>query len=360
MFTNYKNTKSQFIPNDSKLFWGKKVKVSFLLSILVFFIHISSLANYPNTGNTISRFNQFMDFFVTEGFTRIAVPSFFIISGATFFRNFRVEIYTTKLKSRIKTLVIPYLLWNIIYLLFNIITSYTFVSRYFIGREKFDISPLNILNAIFHHGCNGHFWFVFELIIFIIFSPLIYYIIKNKIIATLFICFATFGVINGITVPYISEEGWFYFILGAFLGMHHFDIFSSRASLKVQIISGVLLLAQFAINLLKCYEIFILPYRIYYLIFAIGAIAFWFVTDGFIYKLKQRDFFNESFLIYAIHGIVSPIITKLAYLLMPKSNFFYLVNLCITITFVLISTFFFKVIMTKVMPKTYRLLIGNR
>ena len=46
---------------------------------------------------------------------RIAVPIFFLFSGFLFFYqtgNFNKDIYTTKLKKRFKTLLVPYLFWN--------------------------------------------------------------------------------------------------------------------------------------------------------------------------------------------------------------------------------------------------------
>ena len=47
----------------------------------------------------------------------VAVPVFFIISGYFFFyqtKAFGKEAYSKKLRKRIKTLLIPYLLWNLL------------------------------------------------------------------------------------------------------------------------------------------------------------------------------------------------------------------------------------------------------
>ena len=48
---------------------------------------------------------------------RIAVPVFFLLSGMLFFLNMRQLSwggYRAKLKSRVHTLIIPYLLWNLV------------------------------------------------------------------------------------------------------------------------------------------------------------------------------------------------------------------------------------------------------
>lgn len=58
------------------------------------------------------------------GLCQVAVPIFFLISGYLFFvrlEEWDTGIWTGKLKKRIKTLLIPYLIWNIIAALFNLI-----------------------------------------------------------------------------------------------------------------------------------------------------------------------------------------------------------------------------------------------
>lgn len=64
---------------------------------------------------------------VNPGLTRIAVPMFFIISGYLFFANIKTldkEAYTRKISSRIKSLLLPYLAWNIMFALFYAVYSF--------------------------------------------------------------------------------------------------------------------------------------------------------------------------------------------------------------------------------------------
>ena len=48
--------------------------------------------------------------------SRAAVPTFFLISGYYFFLNtrFTLATYKDKLRKKIRTILLPYLLWNII------------------------------------------------------------------------------------------------------------------------------------------------------------------------------------------------------------------------------------------------------
>ena len=95
----------------------------FPLTVGVVFIHFNVLSDnlaMRGTGNAehfptwlVCMFNLF-----SEVLPRIAVPLFFIISGYLFFRSgFMIRTYTDKLRRRVRTLLVPYILWNLLYLI---------------------------------------------------------------------------------------------------------------------------------------------------------------------------------------------------------------------------------------------------
>lgn len=94
---------------QESLFWKKKEFVSFILSIFVFFIHISSWAQYEQGNGLMTLINEKAAVFLRDSFVRVAVPMFFILSGIAFFKNYDDSKYLSKMKSRVFTLVIPYL-----------------------------------------------------------------------------------------------------------------------------------------------------------------------------------------------------------------------------------------------------------
>ena len=165
--------------NSTALFWKKKEYLSFLLSILVLFIH-SYFAQDSGDNSFIAVFNHKVSYFFSCSVTRFAVPMFFMLSGISFFKDYNNRKYFQKIKSRIFTLVIPYLLWNTIWLLWEIFTSYSFVAKFSTDGTPFPLTLTNILKGIFFYGCNIPFWFVFDLILFSIAAPLVFLIIKNK------------------------------------------------------------------------------------------------------------------------------------------------------------------------------------
>ena len=149
---------------NESIFWKKKEYVSFVLSILVLFIH-SYFAPTVLNDSFISLFNHKFSFFFSRSITRYAVPMFFMLSGISFFKGYNNEKYLTKIKSRIHTLVIPYLLWNTVWMLWEIFTSYSFIAKFSTG-QPYPLTPASILKGIFFYNCNAPFWFILDLIIF--------------------------------------------------------------------------------------------------------------------------------------------------------------------------------------------------
>ena len=165
-------------PVEADYFTCKKTKCTFVLAILIIMHHSSSISNYAITsvyGGIASFVRQYF-----YAFAQVAVPLFFIISGVLFYRNYSYKMTLIKYRSRLKSLVIPYLIWNTLSMLFQFFCSYSFVSKYFIGREKVTCNFVNVLSGVFLNKYSV-LWFVRVLIIFTVFSPLIFTIIRRRV-----------------------------------------------------------------------------------------------------------------------------------------------------------------------------------
>ena len=185
---------------NESIFWKKKEFISFLLSILVFFIH-SYFAQEIIGDSFISVVNHKVSYFFSRSVTQFAVPMFFMMSGITFFKGYNNKKYLPKIKSRLLTLVVPYLLWNTIWLLWEIFNSYSFLARFSANGEPFPITLISILKGIFFYGCNNPFWFVFDLIIFSFAAPIVFLIIKNKYVGIISVIILSIVSVFGIHLP---------------------------------------------------------------------------------------------------------------------------------------------------------------
>ena len=52
---------------------------------------------------------------VSQTLVKVVVPVFFMISGYLFFRNYTPADFLKKLRTRLRSLLVPYLLWNAIF-----------------------------------------------------------------------------------------------------------------------------------------------------------------------------------------------------------------------------------------------------
>lgn len=92
----------------AKISFNTKVSVlSFALCCGVVSQHVKWICRDYEWLNVLQSFW----FFIVE----TCVPFFFMISGYLFFRTYQSCKWREKLQSRVKSLLVPYLLWNIFY-----------------------------------------------------------------------------------------------------------------------------------------------------------------------------------------------------------------------------------------------------
>lgn len=111
------------IKNSNELIEFLKIStiLKFPLIVLVVFIHIVH-ENITPVKLDLSAANLYHLIYnlISQNIGRVAVPCFFLFSGFLFFFKikdyFTVELYKKQIKNRFKTLFIPYILWNCIYI----------------------------------------------------------------------------------------------------------------------------------------------------------------------------------------------------------------------------------------------------
>lgn len=174
----------------------------FPLIVGVVFIHFNLTDGFNIHGVTYGLENPdwffFIVIFISEVWGHISVPLFFIISGFLFFyhKSFDRNIYQKQIRSRIKTLLIPYLLWNLIAIVFKLKCFLPVISSFYRPLE-IQISFTRIFNTFFCNSntngilispyvslsglypINTPLWFVRDLMVMVILSPIIYYVIKK-------------------------------------------------------------------------------------------------------------------------------------------------------------------------------------
>ena len=343
------------------LFWKKKEFITYILSILVFFIH-SYFAQ--DSGDTfIAIFNHKISFFLSCSITQFAVPMFFMLSGISFFKGYENSKYLSKMRSRIFTLVIPYLLWNTLWMLWDIFCSYSFLSKFSAASEPFPLTLTGILKGVFFYGCNTPFWFMFDLIIFCLAAPAVFLIIKNKYVAVVSIVGLSVLSLFGIHVPtnlFYSPHSVIFYLIGAAVGYHCFDFISQKASKGMQWGCVAFLALYILLKNIIPQEMHIDNYLAEVITFTLCAFALWNTVDIFIESIKPRPIYRRSFAIYAMHLNVAIIVLKVLSLLLPQSPWLEIPKFAIMVCATLVSINYVCAFLERFLPKIYGILMGSR
>lgn len=159
-------------------FNSRKIKVlSFWMIVMVVYIHSYYLEAETRA---VPNFVQMLGGSITS----VAVPLFYSISGFLFFNGITsVKQCFPKIKKRVRTLLVPYLIWNIIFVSWYVALAYTpGVTQYINSDMLSNLSiqyPLDTFFYLFIKPAGFQMWFLRDLILFVLLTPLLYVTIKR-------------------------------------------------------------------------------------------------------------------------------------------------------------------------------------
>lgn len=197
--------------------------------LIIGVVAIHSDINYQGPPD-INLTGSYIATFFSQKLAAVVVPCFFILSGYLYFRNIKVfdfQVYKKKLKSRIYTLVIPYILWNFLDLACYLI-------KYYLIESNTDcLSLFQVIKDGYPYAFA--FWFIRNLIFFVLISPAAYLIGGlNKWILIAFLL-----ILMGFNIPL---GGFEYFTIGCGITRFVPDSFFNLPSLKIWILISLWLI----------------------------------------------------------------------------------------------------------------------
>ncbi|WP_333888760.1 acyltransferase family protein [Sphingobacterium siyangense] len=275
----------------------------------------------------------FMFFKVIFG---VRVPLFFFIAVFLFFyrtEGFSLKIYCKKLKNRVHSLLIPYIFWNLA-VLFFLFLAQTFLSGSLVSGENklminyslsdwlwsfWDTSQIN------HHAekslpVNSPFWFIRDLIVVVLLSPLVYFLIKKigimaVVLLGLLWCYSPYFYFPG-----MSTVSFFFFAAGAYFSVYKMDfVVLMRRLLPCAVGFFALLIAAEFYFLGKSWWNYLYCANVIVGLVLVVAITAHFIQKG---SWRPNSFLAKgSFFIFAYHRLPLVFVIKFLFnLIHPQSE----------------------------------------
>ncbi len=293
------------------------------------------------------------------------VPGFFFISGFLYFHS--QKSFAEKFKSRFHSLLVPYILWNAIQLTMYLAAYYAGYPQDINGKNIADYTLWDYLRAFWDRGSydDGNFvpilcpfWYIRNLLIMSILSPIVYYLIKY--VRELFLLAAAVWWLFTPHNAFISQTILFY-CLGAYYSIHCKNPLEIFLRYKKWLITSC---ALFAIADVVVHVAFITPINLQIhrlaLIFNIPALfllANHCCRKGYTTKLLP----NAAFIVFSVHYPIVVVMRKVcAAKLGDASDWVHipLYFVCVILaTAISIAIYLF---MDRYLPRLKSILSGNR
>lgn len=206
----------------------------FPLIVLIVYLHACGVtANFAEgaRGMTDARTVENVQLF-TASIARIAVPLFFLMSGFLFFRgaSFSPAIYYAKLQARVRSLLVPFLFWNIALLLLVAVAQSVPAFAPLFNSQNLAVrgmSAFQLIDAIFgftRYPIAYQFWFIRDLMILVVASPLVWLAARYLAWPTLIVLLCAWV---SVVWPLLLPEGEpvLFFYLGAMIAIRGGSLF---------------------------------------------------------------------------------------------------------------------------------------
>lgn len=337
----------------------------FPLIVGIVFIHMHTADVQFSTSN--QNIYAMLTEYISEILARISVPLFFAISGYLFFFSLlpTLQNYLKKLQSRAYTLLIPFLFWNMVIFLFYLMAqNIPFTATYFSGERPIVVELTFLQNmelffgiGEFKYPVSYQFWFIRDLILLALLTPLIFIAIRvAPYLFLLIVAIVWFFELMPALYLSLDSTSLFFFSLGAYWGHKKFDFsLIDRGWLAL-----LLLFSLFSLIDLFTERVYVTQLTIF-----LGTLALFSLTSVLnrSLKIKQNLIYlsQYSFFTFAIHEPLLSVIRKLSFIFMkPESDLaIFLVYLFCPILTVSIAIFIY-IIVLKWSPDTIQFITGGR
>lgn len=333
--------------------------IKFIAIILVVYLHsYTAGVNFLDGTNTfvLPVWLQFVETGISQIVAGCSVQIFFLFSAILLFGS--EQRYGDVIKKKVKTLLLPYLIWNTFWIVvFIILQSLPFTTVYFSGNN----TPILQCTPKEWFGLYGigqdypqcyPLWFVRDLMVMMLFFPAIKIIVdrRPKIMMCLGIILTVFP------FSFYGKTALAWFLIGAAVAKMQIRItlWDRIPMLKLSIVYIVSALVTLRLDISALRSIF-----------AFLGIIFWIRVSKEIYhneSIRSKFLWMSqwTFMIYVLHELTLSSIRKVCLRLLPTVSWVLFIEYLMIPLFVIVGCVIAGLILKKIMPRLYIVSTGER
>lgn len=277
-------------------FRNKITWFAFGFSLFVVWVHSYNAELYLGKTAEAEAVYRFQHW-IGDGIGQAAVPGFFMISAYLFYRNFSWGKLVPKWTSRIRSVLVPFIVWNFIYYLGYVIGSRLPWMTDVVGKGVIPFTLPAAVDAVINYTYNYVFWYLYQLILLILLAPVLYGVLRHKALGIVFQAVIWILLAAGVNLPELNLDALAYYSLAAFLAIHGSGSVEAAWNWRRGIAGGVMLIgsvAAFRYGLRVAEPVFFVLSRV------LAVAGLWsLIPEGLLSDPKR--FMDSNFFLYATH-----------------------------------------------------------
>lgn len=326
-------------------------------------------------------FTAFTEYFLANGLFRFRIPMLFIISGFLYAMHDQ-KPYKERIHKRLRTLLIPYVLWSTLALLFTfLLETFPAGQKMVIDSHIVQIDQTRMLLSQYHWyeiiarwlfvPVSYQLWFIRVLLIYNLAYPWIKWCISHPVWRWVFFGIAVLMWLGTVGLYFVEGEGLLFFSLGVWMQKTSFSIESPSKRLQPRY-WGILFLTLITVKTYLAFKAQPLLGNAIYPVLSIlhkatvlsGLIFCWYGLDSLVKWFMEKKWFvwtsAFAFMIYALHApLVAYLIDPALALLSPLPGSQMLAFILLPLS-IIISAIGIGVLIRWLLPGLYSLMTGGR
>lgn len=278
---------------------NKIVYLSFVLALLIVVRHSSGIGLYQSLSGALFWIETFFSYA-----TDLVVPMFFALSGYLFYQNFDFSKLKQKWNTRFHSLVVPFVIWNLVGFVFTWTIFHIQALSNSMNGKLPDYTIGGWLYDVFIDTKYNVTWFIRNLIVYVIVTPVFYPLLKNRLggaILLLLILIAVLfcgGKYLNYSLPYL---------FGGYMGIHFKDYCQQRYDRNLIVASSIILFVSIIAEAVVSSPQYgtMVPLRV------LQIPLIWIISDVLAKKTEPCWWMRISFFIYLSHHMILESVEKL-------------------------------------------------